>query len=86
MVTSSFTTLRSHWDEIKHGAAAEERRRALRAGTAAVAAQAAAGDAAREAEACTLLVELAAGETRAWKEVHSLWYITASYNGHLRGI
>lgn len=66
---ASFAPLaRSHWDEIKHGAAAEERRRALRAGMAAAAAQAAAGEAAREAESCALLVELAAGETRAWKE------------------
>ena len=29
--------------------------------------------AAGEAESCALLVELAAGETRAWKEVGNIW-------------
>ena len=41
----------------------------LRSGAAEAAARAAAGEAAREAEACALLVELAAGETKVWKEV-----------------
>ena len=54
----------AHWDEIRHGAGAEVRKRALRAKVAEVAVQSGASEAAREAESCALLVELAANEMK----------------------
>lgn len=59
---------RSHWSEIKHGAAAEELKSSLRVGMASVAAHSVASGASRESESCALLVELAANEMKAWKE------------------
>ena len=60
----SYVRLRSHWSEIKHGAAAEELKSSLRVGMASVAAHSVASGASRESESCALLVELAANEMK----------------------
>ena len=52
------------WDEIKHGTAAEDRKRAFRAGMASVATHSVASLAARESESRALIVELAAIEMK----------------------